>query len=300
MNLYYINVILRSFNKFLFFSELTFKCLVMLDYIRLFNCVIKIMSVKFDDSAFALIPYRLENPKSRLSGLLRCDERKALSRLMLEHTIRTLSETGFKNVDILLKTPGTEAVPEKSGRVASDCNMFSDSFLLFLNELFEDGFRLRFFYDPHSLNDAINGYIDSMENTSILIMMADLPLTDSSVLKRMICMEEDIVIAPGRGGGTNILWLSNAPDFRVKYHGTSFIHHVRQAEKSGYSVGVFDSFFAGTDIDEPDDLSEILVHGSGPVCAFVTERFEFKSEKTKGRLQIRRTPRSNETLYSKI
>ena len=78
----------------------------------------------------------------------------------------------------------------------------------------------------------------------------------------MVKSEGDVVLAPGRGGGTNMILVRN-PQFRTCYEGLSFPKHLDQARGLGLQAGVFYSYLAGCDIDEPQDLAEVLLHGKG-------------------------------------
>jgi 2-phospho-L-lactate guanylyltransferase len=81
----------------------------------------------------------------------------------------------------------------------------------------------------------------------------------------------DVVLAPGRGGGTNA-FVSRAPGFEVDYHGASIRDHRRIAQDAGASVEEVDSFRLATDIDEPADLVEMLLHSEGAATDWLVEQ----------------------------
>ncbi|MCK4811813.1 MAG: 2-phospho-L-lactate guanylyltransferase, partial [Methanosarcinales archaeon] len=108
-------------------------------------------------------------------------------------------------------------------------------------------------------------------NDSVMIVMADLPLISSKHIKEIAGLDADVVIAPGKGGGTNILCIKDPSGFRVDYYGASFLDHLRIARESGASVEVYDSFAVSTDIDEPEDLVELLMHGDGAAASMLTD-----------------------------
>ncbi len=181
-----------------------------------------------------VIPFKKENAKSRLSSVLTPDERGLLAMKML-HDV--LDATGGFAVDIL--TP----------------SVFDDTHI-----------------DPHillsesGLNDALNEYLSRVAECGcdpVMIVMADLPLLNSRHVREIAASDADLMIAPGKGGGTNILSIKDPSRFNVDYYGTSFLDHLRIAHDNGLSVEVYDSFAAATDIDEPDDLVELLIHGNG-------------------------------------
>jgi 2-phospho-L-lactate/phosphoenolpyruvate guanylyltransferase len=105
----------------------------------------------------------------------------------------------------------------------------------------------------------------------ILIIMADLPLADTASVRRVISTQQDIAIVPGRGGGTNAIFMKEPQKFHVDYYGTSFLKHMKIALEAGLSVEVIDSFRLHTDIDEPEDLVELLIHGTGKSRAYLEE-----------------------------
>ena len=65
--------------------------------------------------------------------------------------------------------------------------------------------------------------------------------------------------------------LIRSPSFRTCYHGLSFPKHVAYARQAGLEVSVFESFRAGCDIDEPEDLAEVLLHGRGRSKTFLED-----------------------------
>ncbi len=199
----------------------------------------------------AVVPFRIENPKSRLSSVLSPEERTMLARLLLKNAVGCLENAGIRKIDILSKTP--LSLPEM---MISSPPETSLSLLI----------------DDRDLNTAVNAYLEK-QTDPVLILMTDLPLVTGDILRRICDTASDICIAPGRGGGTNILKIDRPDIFRVRYHGQSFLNHKKQASENGLSFEVFDSFFAGADLDEPDDIAEILIHGNGPVRDFLSDIF---------------------------
>ena len=108
------------------------------------------------------------------------------------------------------------------------------------------------------MDSAINARIE--RDTAII--MADLPLLNERVLRRFFDSDADLVIAPGRKGGTNMLLIRDER-FRVSYHYGSFFKHISIAKKLGLKVDILDSFYASIDIDDESDLLELLMHGKG-------------------------------------
>ena len=105
-------------------------------------------------------------------------------------------------------------------------------------------------------------------------------------LDRLFEPDADLTFAPGRGGGTNAL-VVRVPGFRVDYHGASYRDHRRICEDVGASVRVVDSFRLSTDVDEPADLVEVLLHTDGRAAAWLRDA-GFRVETTDGRVRATR------------
>jgi len=178
----------------------------------------------------ALIPFKPVNPKTRLSCILTQEEREAFARAMLEDVIASVLKSGC-SATLLCTHPFKH----------------DDALIAVRKE---------------SLNDAINWALAQF-HCPALIIMADLPLVTAGDIQRMIRSEKDMSIVPGRGGGTNAIFLKKPRCFHADFYGASFLDHLRVAGECGFSVEVIDSFRMSTDIDEKEDLVEILIHGRG-------------------------------------
>jgi 2-phospho-L-lactate guanylyltransferase len=116
----------------------------------------------------------------------------------------------------------------------------------------------------------VNAILAEEAESPVGVVMADLPLATPDALARLFESDGDVVVAPGRGGGTNALVVRD-PAFRVNYHGASYRDHRRIAADAGLSVAVVDSMRLATDVDEPADLAEVLLHGEGAARAWLTD-----------------------------
>jgi 2-phospho-L-lactate/phosphoenolpyruvate guanylyltransferase len=184
-----------------------------------------------------VIPFKNQGAKSRLASVLTPSERQLLSFAMLMDVLDAVLGQGRATV---LSRPGPNIAD-----IGSDVEVQE-------SEL--------------DLNDALNSLIAEVARhgwpSDILIVMADLALlTEKDVLGILNC-DGDVVLCPGRGGGTNMI-LIRSPKFRTCYHGLSFPKHLANARRAGLNVSIYESFRAGCDIDEPEDLAEVLLHGQG-------------------------------------
>ncbi|MFB6173547.1 MAG: 2-phospho-L-lactate guanylyltransferase [Halobacteriales archaeon] len=197
-----------------------------------------------------LVPYAPEEPKTRLSDALDAGERAAFSRAMLADVLGALREAG-REPEVLATAP-----------VEVDASVT---------------------VDERPLTPAVNAALGS---GPVAVVMADLPLATPAALERLFGTPGDVVIAPGRGGGTNAL-VARDPAFRVDYHGASYLDHLRAARAAGASVGEVDSHRLATDIDEPGDLVELLLHGEGAAREWLRDA-GFELDLEGGRVGVRR------------
>ena len=201
-----------------------------------------------DKAIRAVIPFKKENAKSRLAEVLSETQRQKLALCMLFDVISALEKSGkFDEIDILN---------------SSFSSIMNTDFPLNINILLNE----------KSLNDALNEYLrKSAEHWggTVFIIMADMPLVTEKQVIELTNMKADIVIAPGSGGGTNALLIRDPEKFHVDYYGTSFLDHLQIAKEAGLSVDVYDSFLVSTDMDEPDDLVELLIHGHGRAADYL-------------------------------
>jgi 2-phospho-L-lactate guanylyltransferase len=182
-----------------------------------------------------VVPFKLDNAKSRLAPVLNPEERRLLAFAMLRDVLDAVS--GFGPVTVLSR-PGLDAT--------------------------EAGPNIEILESELDLNDALNAFIAGEASrgwpSDILIVMADLALLTQEEVAGIISRQGDVVLCPGRGGGTNMI-LIRSPQFRTCYRDLSFPRHLDYARQSALVAAVFESFRAGSDIDCPEDLVELLLHG---------------------------------------
>ena len=200
----------------------------------------------------ALIPFKPVNPKTRLAALLSQEEREQFARAMLEDVKAAVKDAMCSPV-------------------------------LACSELF-DSEDVQVTIADTDLNGTLNAILPLNIGTAMIIM-ADLPLADAVSIRRVTSTAKDMAIVPGRGGGTNVIFLKEPGKFHVDYYGTSFLKHMKIAEEAGLSVDVIDSFRLHTDIDEPEDLVELLTHGTGTSRKYL-EGLGFALSVDKGRVGV--------------
>ncbi|WP_050032487.1 2-phospho-L-lactate guanylyltransferase [Halorubrum halophilum] len=183
-----------------------------------------------------IVPFSTDRPKSRLSGVLSRDERNRFAREMLDDVLDAVVAAGGE--------------PQVLATDAVDADLPCPVTV-----------------DDRPLTDAVNAALDARLGESepvadrVAVVMADLALATPEALRELFAAgrEADVAIAPGRGGGTNA-FVAGHPEFETDYHGASYLDHRRIADEVGASVEVVDSHRLATDIDEPTDLAELLIH----------------------------------------
>lgn len=198
----------------------------------------------------AVVPFRPGNPKSRLSCVLDEEERALFAGAMLRDVLSALHQVGCDPWVM-----STAPYPLAGERVV---------------------------VNPAGLNESLNALLSETDG-SLLILMADLPLVTPDSIRKLVRTKQDMAIAPGRGGGTNAIYLRSASRFRVDYYQASFVKHMRIAAERGLSCEVADSFRLHTDVDEKDDLVELLIHGTGESRSML-EKLGFSLSIDKGRV----------------
>jgi len=174
-----------------------------------------------------LVPYSSTRPKTRLSDTLSPAERRVFARAMLDDVLAAVADAGG------------------SPRVLATERVDVDVPLT---------------VDDRSLTVAVNDALDGA--SPVAVVMSDLALATAETLSALFATDGDVVIAPGRGGGTNALVVRHG-EFAVDYHGVSYRDHLDRAAAVGASVREFDSHRLATDVDERADLAELLLHGDG-------------------------------------
>ncbi|MFC7156725.1 2-phospho-L-lactate guanylyltransferase [Halomarina halobia] len=201
-----------------------------------------------------VVPYRVRDPKTRLAPVLDPEERVAFSRAMLD--------------DVLAAVWGAGRVPEVLATEPLDADL-------------PDPVAV----DARPLTDAVNAVLDAA-GEPVAVVAADLALATPAALARLFDAAGEVVLAPGRGGGTNAL-LARHPQFRVDYHGASYRDHLSACETIGAHPVTVDSYRLGTDVDEPADLVEVLLHGEGVAGEWLRDR-GFVLAVDGGRVGVRR------------
>ncbi len=183
-----------------------------------------------------LVPFDAATPKTRLKPVLNATERKAFAKASLRDVTATITQAGH--------TP--EVLTTAQISITHPITV-----------------------TPEPLTPAVNDWLERTDRP-VGIVMADLSLVTVSALEQLFATAADIVLAPGRGGGTNAI-VTRHPDFRVDYHDLSLRDHRHHARARELTYTEVDSYRLGTDIDTPADLIEVLLHTDRRTAAWLRE-----------------------------
>lgn len=220
-----------------------------------------------------LVPFDVRDPNSRLSPVLSPSERRDFARVMLRDVLDAVHGAGG-DPHVLATSPLPDAL-------ASDL-------------------EAPVIVDERPLSTAVGAHleVDSSDNTNpemddrstgTAVVMSDLAIATPTALRRAFVTPDpgEVAAAPGLAGGTNVLVVVH-PGFEPDYHGTSFRDHQRAAAAVGAPFRPIDSFRLAVDVDGPDDLPEVLLHGRGRTVDWLTDA-GFSVAVTDGRATLERS-----------
>ncbi|MCD7781257.1 MAG: 2-phospho-L-lactate guanylyltransferase, partial [Methanosphaera sp.] len=181
--------------------------------------------------------------KTRLSPFLDTDERIQLLKCML----KDITDSINNRVKDIVVTSNDEDVLE----YARSLNITG------INEKKHTSNFLN-----NALLDAIEYVKNNYDNPNIMILPADIPLINKENIQYIHDNMNNFIITPSMGGGTNLLYINNNYGFTPLFGEFSYFKHIEEAKEHELTVNVYDSFFLSLDVNTPQDLGEILLHGS--------------------------------------
>ena len=238
-----------------------------------------------------IVPFAVNEPNSRLAPVFSLEERREFARVLLADVLDAIVTAGG-SPHILASAPFD---PAADLPLALDPPVVVDDRPLTasVNAALE---RRGYAAASSSTETRVAGDSTSPSEDGVAVVMADLALATPDALARLFEPTHDrtqaaespadVTIAPGRGGGTNAL-VVRQPSFRVDYHGASYLDHRRAAERLDATTDTVDSYRLAVDVDEPTDLPEVLIHGSGAAKAWLRDA-GFVLETTDGRVTATR------------
>jgi 2-phospho-L-lactate guanylyltransferase len=205
-----------------------------------------------------LVPFAAERPKTRLAEALPLADRRAFADAMLTDVLAAIRGADFSPMILT-----TEPLDRSTEQIVDDRPL------------------------TEAVNDVLTDRAPS-HGRPLGIVMADLALATPDAVERLVGERDtaDLVVAPGLGGGTNAL-VVRTPDFRVDYHGASVRDHREIAREIGATLWEVDSRRLATDVDDPADLAEVLLHSDGAAAEWLREN-GFELDTGDGRVGVTR------------
>jgi len=192
---------------------------------------------------WAIVPVKpLRRGKSRLSGTLSVDERTHLNQLLLEHTLKTLTDLKeIEHILVVSRDPAALALAREHGA----------------RTVREAG--------SPKLNTALKRatvVAQLYATRGVLVLPADLPLmTREDILTLVEHAKKPpvVVIAPDRREeGTNALLICPAGLIEYDFGPGSFKRHCERARQAGAKLEVVNLPSLSLDLDLPEDLDMVL------------------------------------------
>ena len=193
---------------------------------------------------WAIVPVKpLRRGKSRLAGTLSEDERTHLNQLLLEHTLKTLTDLReIEQILVVSRDPAALSLARDHGART-----------------------VREAAGSPQLNTALTRAIVVAQvyaTRGVLVLPADLPLMtqeDILALVERATHPPVVVIAPDRHEeGTNALLISPAGLIEYDFGPGSFQRHCERARQADARLEVVTLPSLGLDLDLPEDLEEVL------------------------------------------
>src|SRR5260370_23718390 len=209
-----------------------------------------------------LVPVKnLVNAKQRLSSILSPEERFALARAMCEDVLQALSRWQ--------KRPSVAVVTSDS--------LARDLAARFNFEVIAD--------DNSGETGAIDmatAFCRERGAESTLVVPADIPLIDSSELKKIVdCAPHSqggaVLVPDAAGRGTNAAWRSPGDLFPLRFGNDSFLPHLIAAKATGLPCVVLELPGIARAVDRPEDLRELAAASGDRESQKLGERWNLSS-----------------------
>ncbi|MFB6125867.1 MAG: 2-phospho-L-lactate guanylyltransferase [Halolamina sp.] len=250
-----------------------------------------------------LVPFATDEPKSRLRAVFSPAERLAFASAMLADVLDAVAAAGPDPTVLAVEEPAAVDAPATT---VPDGDLPTDPG----GVVADRGVDVR--VDERPLTTAINAALaghfgggginggsggtddgdpegdgDAGEPDPVAVVVADLALATPASLRALFAADGEVVVAPGLGGGTSALVVRH-PAFRVDYHGASCRDHRERAAAVGADLATVDSRQLATDVDEPADLAEVLLHGDGAAAAWLRAAGVSLAVDERGRVGVER------------
>ncbi|MFC1578812.1 2-phospho-L-lactate guanylyltransferase [Pseudomonadota bacterium] len=193
----------------------------------------------------ALVPLKdLVQAKTRLAGLLRPSERRALAQAMLEDVLQVL--TGHPHIERVTLLSDDPAAPLLARQWGVDHWPEGEHGGCGLNQVVSRA-------SEQLLQDRAE---------PLLVLHADLPLLTSGDISAVLASYGDkgglVIGSDNRGTGTNLLAFGRVSMPRFCFGPDSCARHLAAARQAAIAARIIQRAGIALDVDEPRDLAELL------------------------------------------
>ncbi|MCB1688387.1 MAG: 2-phospho-L-lactate guanylyltransferase [Halioglobus sp.] len=195
--------------------------------------------------AQALLPLKdLVQAKTRLSGLLRPSERRALAQAMAEDVLEVLAEhPAITQITLVSDDPGAELLAQKYGAACWSENSLACRGL-------------------NPLMQCASEQLLSRSEDPLLVLHCDLPLLTgddiSAVLASQRALDGLVIACDRQGRGTNLLAFAAGTVPQFSFGADSCARHEASARSAGFPVAILQREGIAVDVDEPADLQCVM------------------------------------------
>ncbi|MEH6634535.1 MAG: 2-phospho-L-lactate guanylyltransferase [Halioglobus sp.] len=186
----------------------------------------------------------LVQAKSRLSGLLRPSERRALAQAMAEDVLAVLSRHAqIDRVTLVSDDPG-------AGMLAAQYQV----------EFWDE--RTMGAVGLNAVIQAASERLLSASASPLVVLHADLPLLTEADITEVLRVQQQlaglVIACDQRGTGTNLLAFTRDSTPQFCFGADSCARHIAVAHAAGMPVQVVRRFGIAVDVDEPQDMQTVI------------------------------------------
>ncbi len=201
-----------------------------------------------------LIPFKADRRKTRLSQVLRPDQRRHLAELMLLDTLGAFREAGLLRRCYVISSDGkARALALKAGAQT-------------IQESRDGGVNAAIWTGMKALGG---------KSRDFMVIPSDLPTLSAGEVRHALALKRvfGCVLSPSRSfDGTNLLVFSAKASLALSYDSNSFWNHIRGAAVKGLSLAVYCGAGVMSDVDTPKDLRVLsLIKKGTPSVQFAKE-----------------------------
>lgn len=223
---------------------------------------------------WAVVPIKsFSQAKTRLSSLLKPDDRQRLACAMADDVLSAIRASGVADLLCILTDRGSPTIDELAMRYGA---------LALLD---------RQVAAAPSLNAAIAGVAElahAKGADTVMVVHSDLPLLNATALVNVMQTWHSLpasrraVLARSKDGGTSVLLVNHAKSFAYQFGAGSFALHRAECARLEHTIATIEQLPTVLDIDTPDDFELLRLAAQAGRCgphttALIAALYPFES-----------------------